>query len=345
MKFPSLNFSFKHNSKSDISSIILMRGIASLMVCFFHFSYGNKKYLPEDNVIRLVGQCGRSGVEIFFIISGFIIPYSMFIKKYTLKNIGSFFLKRAIRIEPPYIISIFIVLALGYISSIMPGYSGKPFSLDWMNVAGHVAYLNAFTGDDWLLPVYWTLAVEFQYYIIIALCFALLISEKQYLRYLFFIPFVALVLLKPMLPFFIVSFTPYFMIGILLFQFYCSIISAKECLLLLMITTAILFYNDGVLLTAIAAITVLLIVLIKKIHPFFLFLGTISYSLYLIHIPIGGRFINLFTKLSGGSILSKEIIIFAAIAFVLPVAYLYYRLVEKRFKNMASGIKYNTSAA
>lgn len=341
MKLFAINFPFKHsNNKGEIVSIVVMRGIASLMVCFFHFSYGNKKYLPEDNIIRILGECGRSGVEIFFVISGFIIPYSMFIKNYTIKNMGSFFLKRVTRIEPPYIISIFLVLVLGYISSITPGYNGKIFSIDWLNVAGHFAYLNAFTGDDWLLPVYWTLAVEFQYYIIIALCYTLLVSEKAYLRYIFFIPFMLLVILKPQLPFFIVSFTPYFIIGILLFQYYCSVISAREFLISILLSLSVLLYVDGLLLFLIVAISAILIVTIKKANRFFLFLGMVSYSLYLIHIPVGGRVINLLVKFSSGSIIEKEMIVFAGVAFVLPAAYLYYKVIEKPFKILASKINY-----
>src|ERR1700712_4724969 len=88
---------------TELKSIEFLRGIASAMVCFFHLSCGNPEFLSDNNLLKRIGSIGWSGVEIFFVISGFVIPYAMYKKQYNINNFFSFLRKRIIRIEPPYL--------------------------------------------------------------------------------------------------------------------------------------------------------------------------------------------------------------------------------------------------
>lgn len=58
------------------------------------------------------------------------------------------------------------------------------------------------------------------------------------------------------------------------------------------------------------------------------FLGKISYSLYLIHVPIGGRVINLTVKLTDNIYLSM-LAVFAALAVSVAFAWLFFLVVEE----------------
>ncbi len=71
----------------NIQSIQLLRGIAAFMVLLNH-GYGVKA-LP-DSAFKYSFLYGSTGVNIFFIISGFIIPYSMFINNYKLSDFKDF---------------------------------------------------------------------------------------------------------------------------------------------------------------------------------------------------------------------------------------------------------------
>ncbi|QEK50322.1 acyltransferase [Pedobacter aquae] len=165
-----------------ITSVDMLRGIAALMVCIFHFTNGNKNYLASGHWFRNFGSYGWAGVEIFFIISGFIIPYSLNQSKYTYQNWKDFLIKRISRIEPPYFITILLILALNYVSTLSPYFKGKDLPIDYFNLALHIGYLNSFFDHPWLNPVFWTLAIEFQFYLLMALIFPLLIHSSTYVR-------------------------------------------------------------------------------------------------------------------------------------------------------------------
>lgn len=334
-----MKFQFNPLEK-EIPSIGLLRGIASAMVCYFHLSFGNPGFLPQESIVRQSGEWGWVGVQIFFIISGFVIPYSMFVGKYSPGKVWIFLKKRMVRIEPPYLISIALLLLLNFVSTLSPFYKGVPFDVDWKNVAAHIAYLNIFTGDKWLQDVYWTLAVEFQYYLLIAAAYGLVTSEKILLRLTFCIAFLASMFLSISAKGFIMPFTAYFMLGILLFQYYCNIIEGKEFWLLLLLSCIVLLYIFSWQMVAISAASLSIIVFVKKVHPVFRFLGTISFSLYLVHIPVGGRVNNL----AAGFIKNthaREAVVFVSFAISILAAWLFYLAVEKRFKKLSASLQYN----
>jgi peptidoglycan/LPS O-acetylase OafA/YrhL len=333
-----MKFKFDPLAK-EIPSIGLLRGIASAMVCYFHLAHENPRLLPPQNIIKESAAWGWVGVQVFFIISGFVIPYSMFVNNYSIEKWWLFLKKRIIRIEPPYLISIVLVLVLNYISALFPSYKGQPFVLDWTNVASHIAYLNIFTGQKWLQDVYWTLAVEFQYYLLIAAVFGLVVSKSIFYRLLFFTGFIAMMFLTIPAKGFIMPYTAYFMLGILLFQYYCDLISSIEFCVLGLLSCCVMFYLQGWQMVAVSAVAMCIIGLVKKVPSFFRMLGTVSFSLYLVHIPIGGRINNLAAGLTD-NIHLKEAVVFVSFAASIFFAWLFYHAVEKRFKKLSAALNY-----
>ena len=151
-----------------IPMVEYLRGLAALGVTWFHLtnSYGN-------GWVRASGAYGWLGVEVFFVISGFIIPY--FITRaytnYSLAQFPQFVLRRLLRLEPPYLISVVLALALWHLSSMMPGFAGTPPPHSWWQAMAHIAYLIPFTEYQWYNPVYWTLAYEFAFYFAIGIAY------------------------------------------------------------------------------------------------------------------------------------------------------------------------------
>lgn len=332
------------NIAKEIPSIELLRGVASAMVCFFHLTNGNVHFLPENNMMRQVGKYGWTGVEVFFVISGFVIPYAMYVKNYTTNGLFTFLKKRIIRIEPPYLISIVLVLLLNFVSTLSPYYRGAPFTIDWANLAGHVAYLNVFTGENWLNPVYWSLGIEFQYYLLIALAYSFLAGKQFIGRLLFFAVFTGLSFLPLPEGRFFFTYAGYFLAGILLFQWVCGIIANREFFILGGFTGLLLWYQHGLGLMLLVMATLFVIIYINQVPKIFRSLGLISYSLYLIHVPIGGRITNLVeTRIS--NIFIRECVIVIAFLVCVGVSILFYKYIEQYFKRLSGSIRYQSGAA
>ena len=132
---------------------------------------------------------GWLGVEIFFVISGFVIPYSMHQRSYRLRDAGGFLVRRLKRLEPPYLACILLILLLNWLWTIVPGMSAKSQNVTAPQLFAHLGYLNAILKDinsswefEWLNPVFWTLAIEFQFYIFMALVFPLLVHKRTAVR-------------------------------------------------------------------------------------------------------------------------------------------------------------------
>ena len=123
-----------------------LRALAALWVCLFHFTSATG-----------IGAYGYLGVTIFFVISGFIVPYSMMRGGYTIAAWPTFMLKRLARLEPPYLASIGLILALGAFDM----FRGFPQEWTAAQIVGHLGYANAFLGLPWLNGPYWSLAVNF----------------------------------------------------------------------------------------------------------------------------------------------------------------------------------------
>src|SRR5215813_5081606 len=141
-----------------------LRGIAALSVAWYHVTCGNPRFaVPE--VIKASGAHGWLGVEVFFVISGFVIPYALYGARYRLRDYGRFLLKRIVRLDPPYLVSLGMVAMLAYASAALPGFRGRPPSFTVPQLASHVGYATGLLGYEWVNIAYWSLALEFQYYL------------------------------------------------------------------------------------------------------------------------------------------------------------------------------------
>jgi peptidoglycan/LPS O-acetylase OafA/YrhL len=321
-----------------LSSLDLLRGLAALAVCYFHFTHGNPDFLSKTNLLYQSGRYGFLGVDVFFVISGFVIPYAMYRGMYRFKNFGKFLLKRVIRIEPPFIASIILVIALNWLSTLSPYYRGAGFTIDFTALALHLGYLNAFFQYPWVNDVYWTLAIEFQYYIIIALIFPLLIHSKKYYS------FIALGVFGMMGFFitghnFIFNYGLLFVVGILLFQFKIGYLKDAEFGTLLLIALLLIFVKFDKRYLVAALLPYFFILYFDFNNKISKFLGNISYSLYLVHIPIGGRIINICETLIQSEQI-RSVFVFVALAVSIFAAWVFFMVIEKPAMELAKKIGY-----
>lgn len=144
--------------KSDRSlALDGLRGIACLLVCFFHTG-ANIGIMPF-----LIW--GFTGVHLFFVLSGYLIsrPFlKALIEGGNLPSMSRFYLRRFLRIYPAYFVSLLVFLALRQVT-----HTNVP---DAFNIVTHVALIFNYFDSHYFFainPVFWSLAIEAQFYILL----------------------------------------------------------------------------------------------------------------------------------------------------------------------------------
>ncbi|MGJ8592095.1 MAG: acyltransferase family protein [Aquaticitalea sp.] len=323
--------------KKYLSSVTLIRGIAALAVCLFHFTKGFVSNI--SSVAELFLPYAWVGVEVFFVISGFVIPYALLGLPFKGKHYGGYLLKRLVRIEPAYLASIVLIIFLNYLSSLFTIYQGAPFSVSGHNILLHLGYLVEFFDGVWLNPVYWTLAVEFQYYLVIGFLLILWNRNNKYLTIITLFAFFALSFIpQDAIRFF--RHTDIFTIGIVGAFYKKEYINKTYFFILVAIIGAIIYIHHSYVITILSIGAILGMTLLEKVRRFnwLIFFGHISYSLYLLHVPIGGRVINISRRFALG-VPGKVLVIFIAMVTSIIAAYLFYRIIEKPSHRLSRKLK------
>jgi peptidoglycan/LPS O-acetylase OafA/YrhL len=105
-----------------LESIQIMRGIAATMVMVHHFTYANPGFAAAFPTFTGLFRYCWLGVWMFFVISGFVIPYAMYSMNYRISDDAwPFLLRRIVRLEPAYIVSVFVAFALTFVATRTPG--------------------------------------------------------------------------------------------------------------------------------------------------------------------------------------------------------------------------------
>jgi peptidoglycan/LPS O-acetylase OafA/YrhL len=112
--------------------------------------------------IRTVNY-GPLGVSIFYLISGFVIPFSL-----ARTRPLSFMIARAMRIYPTYIAASCIMLSIVYLSS---RYWGHTFTMPWQTLLANLTLTQTSLGKPSIDLVNGTLATEIKFYIICAVLY------------------------------------------------------------------------------------------------------------------------------------------------------------------------------
>lgn len=152
VEFPPLN------GANRFAHIDAMRAFAVLLVVVAHAGLGD--IVP-----------GGSGVTIFFSISGFIITYLLLRERDKTGGFSAkgFYIRRAIKIFPPFLIVIVIpsLILASYGMVDMPSLLSQIFFVfNWAYLSGETHVL---LGSD----VVWSLAIEEQFYIVFAIIWLL----------------------------------------------------------------------------------------------------------------------------------------------------------------------------
>ncbi|MDO4762843.1 MAG: acyltransferase [Flavobacteriaceae bacterium] len=323
-----------------LNNVQYLRGIAALLVCGFHTQNWISNVYGYNLGKFLFGK-GDDGVELFFIISGFIMVYTT--KNMNLeipyKNIKEFLKKRAIRIMPLY-----TILTMFWIWIFIPD-----FSYNYVNVIKIIKSIFFIPYDKFpILYLGWTLNYEMFFYLVFAASFCF----KRYRYYaltLFFLLQFGLQFFEfndIRLQFVNAPIVSYFFSGVLIgllvdkvkIKYYKSYLIGAWVLLVLYFLDFIQI-NNQYLQFLFLSIVVFMIVLgdfYLELVPFnvLLFLGNISYSIYLIHPFVSGFVLMNFISWEDISMEYRVVFYMLLILLTILISYILYILVEQKLTRM-----------
>ena len=152
-----------------ILSIQYLRGIAALLVVLSHIAWKNMQ--ADGSTMHWWHEAGTFGVDIFFIISGYIMVYITQNMHQKPHNVRIFLKKRFIRIIPLYWFYTLIALAVFILMPERVNSAGGG-----TDVFKSFFLLPLASSENYLVGVGWTLHYEFLFYILFS--FGLILSRK-----------------------------------------------------------------------------------------------------------------------------------------------------------------------
>ncbi|SEG70289.1 Peptidoglycan/LPS O-acetylase OafA/YrhL, contains acyltransferase and SGNH-hydrolase domains [Methylobacterium sp. 190mf] len=318
-----------------ISELDSLRGVAALSVVIYHFtsiyprliSGRNLEFVPQIHI-------GYFGVEIFFMISGFVIFHSV----KSAASIHDFFLARFARIFPAYWLSILIVVALSIFTEKSSGFSSK-------DIFFNLTMLQALMGFHHLDEVYWTLTYELCFYACIVFAFCACRAAKLPIELALLIWLISETIIRAngiQIPYrfsliFLLNYGQFFIIGIAFFLVYHKCSRPLTYIVLLWAIAMSAFGANphtpasgfkAYFWIALACTCVFYWAVFLKPaaarFPVLIYLGRISYSLYLIHASIGYFMLREFDRIGIPDFLA----VLLAIASAIVIAHFIHILVE-----------------
>ncbi|WP_445193141.1 acyltransferase family protein [Sphingomonas sp. Tas61C01] len=333
---------------ANFTVIQALRGFAAMWVVLFHLSEGGhvaalKRALPGW-CEHAVFDAGHLGVPIFFALSGFVIAHSLAGKEATPAFFGRFILRRSLRLDPAYWCAIAFAIALAFLSAKVTGAAWPGIGL--RTVLLHILYLQGIFGERPINDAFWTLAYEVQFYLFFV---GALVARHALARRSrpaavgvdVFLLAVAILAALGQLDFVPKGvFLPLwgcFYVGVMAYRAGRSNIAIVG---LGVLSIALASYNSFTQTSAVTAVGLFFALrsgwILSGLNWRWLqFLGTISYSLYLLHSPVTGAVGFVTRRALGDTVFASVAALVLATAASVVAAWILWAIVERPTHRLA----------
>ncbi len=143
-------------------SLQVLRAVAALLVVFSHIREKNLQNSPGSAQILEWFNFGPYGVDIFFVISGFIIAYIMPVGQYSFGDVKEFLARRVIRVMPMYWVVTLAAFSVWLYNPAMVNSSAPELTSIWQSFTLYP------TEGRYLYQTGWTLSYEMYFYFLFA---------------------------------------------------------------------------------------------------------------------------------------------------------------------------------
>jgi peptidoglycan/LPS O-acetylase OafA/YrhL len=338
-----------------------LRGIAILLVLIVH----NGTCLHFPKVLNRIVENGQYGVQLFFLVSAFTLMLSYNVRKNEQGSVRNFFIRRFFRIAPMYYLALIYYLFQEYIGFQYFQTGEMLNSIPWSAAFSNIFFIHGIR-PEWMnsvVPGGWTITIEMTFYAMLPVickyitninkCLILLFSSLAIRIFLNYLLIGTDWDTNYFLYFYFPNQFPIFLLGILAYFIIKEGTSGIKNGILLLFSFIILIYSiePSPLPHLICGLSffILLIVVSRKnykliVNPFMVYIGKISYSIYLVHFAVlyWMEFFHL-NKLIPMIDLKTGLVNYVlkyAILLICSsiIAHFTYTLIEKPFQNIGKKI-------
>jgi peptidoglycan/LPS O-acetylase OafA/YrhL len=300
-----------------------LRGVAVMLVVFRHVLRDDFIGLQWFHELNL----GRMGVQLFFVISGYVIGALLTERASGVRVLPRFMARRMVRLTPPYFAAIaLVILLLELARRLNP--AGTYFGLRADSLACTLTYTCFPLGLKNYLNVGWSLEIEVQFYLLACAIVPLALARGA--RTAWPVAACAIALAPFVSETIALWYAPPFALGMAIVAFRRGALGLP---LFALLSVGLGAYWAFLLREpetgAIVALGALAIALGVRMPAALTWLGGISYSLYLLHVPLGQPAVGVLSR-SGLPMAGAWPWLWcaAAIAVSIAAAWLLHRLVE-----------------
>lgn len=168
-----------NEAKGRIKALDGLRAIAIILVILSH-SVGTYK----EQVIIKIGQTdfsnllynGWVGVDLFFVLSGFLITSQLLHKTLNKRNLKTYALRRFFRIAPAYYVIVLLTLILyQFIPEIAQDSLWMFIQKWWLALLSHFIFLHDYIGrTPYINGLFWSIPIEIKFYLALPVLILLL---------------------------------------------------------------------------------------------------------------------------------------------------------------------------
>ena len=279
-----------------------LRGVAAVMVLLFHYTWQAPHVVPEVCTVAHGVSWGSYGVELFFAISGFV----MFMTLERTQRSADFVVSRFARLFPAYWAG--IALTTLTLALLGPASLAQPPGV----VAINLTMLQGFLYLPSVDGVYWSLTIELAFYACMWALWRVRALGRIEQILLVWIALKAVWWLFPDLPsrlglLLVTQYIPYFAVGIASYRVWSGERRWREQLPVLACGLMVTVLTEPVpaVLVYLADFTIFAALVQRRLdrlrHPVLLWLGALSYPIYLVHQFVGYAVMGAIER-AGGSV-------------------------------------------
>ncbi|MEW6492059.1 MAG: acyltransferase [Cyanobacteriota bacterium] len=308
----------------------VFRGIAALGVVLFHYTSRYNELYGHSQELLMSFPYGKKGVQLFFIISGFLILVSLERTKRSL----DFIVGRFARLYPAYWVAVILTFTIVAIAG-LPGRE-----VTWNEALFNLTMFQELFKVPHVDGAYWTLQIELSFYLIM-----LILYQKKLLKYIESIAIGWLLLMAITIGFesqnililpqtikiiFLLNYANFFIAGIMFYKIYQQGVYFKTTAIIAACVFVYKLDHSWFSTLDLALFFVAFYLMLRGSFAFInckplIFLGTISYTLYLVHQNIGYVIIRTLDKTE----INPHVIIFLALVLSIVIATAITFLVEQ----------------